>query len=119
MNPARPSGAPIFHLTTLEAWQAAVAAGEYRVSTHGLTLDEVGFIHAAHADQVAGVYADFFAHLDEALVVLEINPDRLGCPVLEEAVGDRRFPHIYGPLPIGAVTGVTGVGEWGLDQCSG
>ena len=50
----------IFHVATLADWQRAKASGTYTTSTYGATLDEVGFLHAARAEQVAGVLADYY-----------------------------------------------------------
>ena len=42
----------IFHIALTEDWEAAKRVGEYRVSTRGRDLDEVGFIHGSFRDQV-------------------------------------------------------------------
>ncbi|GGO11105.1 hypothetical protein GCM10010116_22370 [Microbispora rosea subsp. aerata] len=100
----------IFHLALASDWDAAVTAGEYRVSTLGRTLEEEGFIHAsATLDQVHGVAGRYYGHVTEPLVLLEIDEERLGCPVrLEVPEGaDEAFPHIYGPIPVTAVTAVS------------
>jgi uncharacterized protein (DUF952 family) len=75
-----------------------------------LTLDDVGFIHAGFAHQVAHVGAAYYADVDEPLVLLAIDRDRLDVPVIVENLegGDELFPHIYGPLPTTAVTEVRG-----------
>lgn len=88
----------IFHIATAADWTAATRAGEYTVSTRGRTLAEEGFIHAAYREQVADVYDEFFADVTEPLVLLHIEPSRLTSPVREDRVGDRVFPHVYGPL---------------------
>ena len=36
---------PLFHLALADDWRDAQDAGAYRISTIGMTLDEVGFIH--------------------------------------------------------------------------
>ena len=92
---------------------AAQAAGEYRVSTRGATLDDVGFVHAAHAHQVAGVAERFYADVTDDLVLLVIDPERLGAPVVEEVPdgADEGFPHVYGPVPVAAVVDVRPVGR--------
>lgn len=77
-------------------------AGEYRVSTRGATLEEVGFIHAATEAQVDGVQARFYADAGD-LVLLTIDTDRLSSPWQLDPVGDDEFPHIYGPLNLDAV----------------
>ena len=97
---------PIFHAALPEDWAAAFGEGEYRTSTRGMSLDEVGFIHASTRAQIEGVANRFYADLDE-LVLLTIDPHRLDATVLWEPPAEgveELFPHIYGPLPIRAVT---------------
>jgi glutathione S-transferase len=102
----------IHHIARRREWEDATAAGEYRWSTRGLTLDEVGFVHCARASQVAGVAERFYRDEREALVVLTIDVDRLGGEVVDEpalgpdAEGGERFPHVYGPIPVHAVVAV-------------
>ncbi|MGC4112127.1 MAG: DUF952 domain-containing protein [Nocardioides sp.] len=93
----------IFHIATLADWKEAETSGSYRTSTLGRTLDEEGFIHAAHDDQVPGVRDRYYAGVTEPLVVLEIETDLLDAEVREEQVGDEVYPHVYGPVPAAAV----------------
>lgn len=99
----------LFHLAERRDWLAAAAAGEYRVSTRGVTLDEQGYIHCSLQSQLRGVaelvYAD--SEADE-LVVLVIDARRVPDPIRYEAPvpGADEYPHIYGPLPMEAVTAV-------------
>ena len=95
----------IFHLATEEAWTSAVDAGSYTVSTLGLDLAEVGFIHCSQAEQVAGVHERFYRDLDDALLLLTIDTDRLSSPWQLDPVDSEPlpFPHIYGPLNVDAV----------------
>ena len=88
----------IYHLARAADWAAAL--GEYRVSTLGRTLDDVGFIHASHLDQVADTAERFYRDEPGDLVVLVI--DDHGLDVREEG----GFPHLYEPLPVVAVTRV-------------
>jgi uncharacterized protein (DUF952 family) len=99
---------PIFHLALVADWEAAQAVGDYRVSTIGRTLEEEGFLHASYADQWRGVRDAFYAGVDEPLVLLEIDPDRLDVPLVVETPdgANQAFPHIYGPLPVDAVVSV-------------
>ena len=96
----------IYHLTLLEVWEMAVEAGSYETSTREASLAEVGFIHASFAEQLATTAARFYGDVPSSeLIVLEIDPSRLTAPVLVEASsGGERFPHIYGPLNLDAVT---------------
>ncbi|WP_344921742.1 DUF952 domain-containing protein [Streptosporangium oxazolinicum] len=95
----------ILHLALASDWESARQAGEYRVSTIGRTLDEVGFIHAcADHEQLRGVVERFYRDVADPLVLLSVDPT--GLDVRMEAGDDApgAFPHIYGPLPITAVT---------------
>jgi uncharacterized protein (DUF952 family) len=104
--------AELFHLTDAATWSAAVAAGEYRTSTRDVTLAEQGFIHCSLRHQVRGVAQAFFAGVDD-LLLLVIDADRLGVPVRFESPGPgaEEYPHIYGPLPVDAVTAVVPIGR--------
>jgi uncharacterized protein (DUF952 family) len=95
----------IFHITPRSDWDAAVQAGEYRLSTKGRSLEDVGFIHCSSAGQVARIANAVYPGVS-GLVVLAIAQDRLHSEVRWEhpASEDELFPHIYGPLNIDAVT---------------
>lgn len=99
--------AELFHLADRSEWQAAAAHGEYRVSTRGMSLEEQGFIHCSLRHQVRGVADQYYSDADD-LVLLVIDSSRVPAPVRYEALapGAEAFPHIYGPLPAGAVTRV-------------
>ena len=96
----------VFHVATLADWSAAQQSGAYATSTVGVTLEEEGFLHASRADQVGDVYDRYYANLDDPLVLLTIDTDRLEVPWREDPVGDDRYPHIYGPLAPDAVVEV-------------
>jgi uncharacterized protein (DUF952 family) len=102
----------LLHITDRASWLAAESDGRYTMSTRGKTLAEVGFIHCCSSQPQLRVVAEFLygapADADADLVVLIIDSDRLDSPVrLEEAVpGGEEFPHIYGPVPVGAVVEV-------------
>jgi uncharacterized protein (DUF952 family) len=93
----------LFHVALESEWRAAATAGEYRVSTRGRTLDDVGFVHASFEHQVPQIIS-FYDDVDEPLVVLVIDPTRLDVPVVVEDGGSgEHFPHVYGPVPTTAV----------------
>ncbi len=96
----------IFHIATVADWQRARESGAYTTSTVGRTLEDEGFLHAAHSAQVAGVFDRYYRGGGQPLVLLTIDTDRLGVPWSEDPVGDETFPHIYGPLSPQAVVGV-------------
>lgn len=102
----------IWHLARTEDWEVALVDGRYAISTLGLTLEQVGFIHCSSAHQLPGVVGRFYAHETAPLTLLGIDRDRLrtaGVEVRDEP-GDpdhpdgERFPHVYGAVPVTAVT---------------
>jgi uncharacterized protein (DUF952 family) len=98
----------IYHLALDDEWRAASESGDgYRRSTLGKSLDEVGFIHCSFAGQVQKI-ADAVYQGRRDVVLLVVDPSRLASEVRVESAtgGDEEFPHIYGLLPIDAVTGV-------------
>lgn len=99
---------PLHHIALERDWQQAQAAGQYRVSTLDRTLDEVGFIHAAYAEQWEGVRERHYGGVVARLVLLVIDPDRLSSPVRVEPdpVTGQSFPHVYGPIDVDAVVEV-------------
>ena len=96
----------IFHIATVADWNASSTSADYRVSTLGKSLADVGYIHAARREQVAGVFSQFYAAHRGPLVLLAIETGRLSSPWREEQVGDETFPHIHGPLNRSAVVDV-------------
>ena len=96
----------IYHLALLREWDDALASGAYRRSTLGRSLDDVGFVHCATAEQVDGVADRYYAEVDEPLVLLEIDTARVGDVRWEDAGTGELFPHVYGPLPVVAVAAV-------------
>jgi uncharacterized protein (DUF952 family) len=80
------------------------------MSTRGRTLAEEGFIHCSLAHQLQRVADFLYGAYDgpDELVVLVIDSERVPAPVRFEAPepGADEFPHIYGPLPVDAVTEV-------------
>ncbi|MED7924434.1 DUF952 domain-containing protein [Nonomuraea sp. LP-02] len=89
----------IHHLALATDWHHATHAGEYRISTLGRTLDEEGFIHCSHdLDQLHQVHDRYYTHVTEPLLVLDIDPTGLDIRT------ENGYPHLYGPLPVTAVT---------------
>lgn len=98
----------IFHLALESAWSAAQQDGSYTVSTLGLDVSEVGFIHCSQAEQVGGVHHRFYREVTEPVLLLTIDTDALTSPwQLDDVPGEPSpFPHIYGPLNLDAVVDV-------------
>jgi uncharacterized protein (DUF952 family) len=95
----------IYHIAAAADWARAQRDGEYRISTRGRTLEQEGFIHASTAAQVAPVANAFYRDHPGPLLLLVLDPARLGAEVRWAAVPGftAPFPHIYGPVPAAAV----------------
>lgn len=97
----------LVHLCGIDDWHAARRAGELRPES----LRTAGFVHLSAPEQVHLPANRLYAGRGD-LVLLHIDPERLvdpvrwepGVPTDPEAM---LFPHLYGPLPVGAVTAVT------------
>ena len=88
----------LFHIALIADWEQAQCDGAYRVSSLGKSLDDEGFIHLSFAHHVKPV-ADAFYHGMSDLVLLELDPERVGAPVVIES----EFPHLYGEIQPQAV----------------
>ena len=100
------TGGPLLHLTSPATWRVALSAGS--VVTPSLLAD--GFIHLSSPEQVHLPANRLYAGRDD-VILLVLDPERLAAEVRWEpgVPGDpesMRFPHLYGPLPIEAVTSV-------------
>ena len=96
----------LHHIMTLEDWDRFEASGLSVQSTRDRTLAEEGFIHCSYTVQVEGTLNRFYGDLDD-VVVLTLDPGRLDADVIDEPAADgTQFPHVYGPLTLGAVTEV-------------
>lgn len=91
----------LWHLAEGPEWAEATRTGSYERSTRGLSLAEEGFVHCSYPDQVAGVAAAFYADADD-LVLLRIDTARVPAEIRVE----DGFPHVYGAIPVAAVTSV-------------
>lgn len=90
---------PIYHWALRPQWEAALASGHYPWSSRGMDYLAEGFVHASFGHQVAGIREALYADLaDSELVLLRIDP----APELPIVVEDG-YPHLFAPLPLGAV----------------
>ncbi|MGA7936766.1 MAG: DUF952 domain-containing protein [Kovacikia sp.] len=91
----------IFHITARSDWQQAQQTGIYQADS----LETEGFIHCSTPAQVIRTANTFFVG-QSGLVLLCINPELVQPEIRYEAADGDRFPHIYGPLNLNAVTQV-------------
>jgi uncharacterized protein (DUF952 family)/alpha-beta hydrolase superfamily lysophospholipase len=97
------SGRIIFHITDAHSVSHAERTGVFVPEAY----ERDGFIHCSYAAQIVTVAeARFRGRRD--LVLLEIDRSRVRCEVRDEDLGGegRLYPHIYGPLALGAVVAV-------------
>lgn len=95
----------IVAIANKDVWAHAVSVGEFTQSTLDNTLAEVGFIHCSFPGQTLEIVNRKFSDR-ENLVLLLIDEDKVVAPIKHEAALSGRagvFPHIYGPLNVGAV----------------
>lgn len=104
---AIPIDQPLFHLALEADWKAALQHGDYRVSTRGLSLEQVGFIHLSWQEQVQDTFDRFYADAG-AVLSLRIDPKLVSAPLRADAIHTGvLFPHLYGPLSIASVVEVS------------
>ena len=91
----------IYHITSKAEWNAARVTGEYQPVNYA----KDGFIHCSFKDQVMKVANSYYRNSND-LVLLKISTDLVTARVVEENLegGDENFPHLYGALPVKAVT---------------
>jgi uncharacterized protein (DUF952 family) len=93
----------LFHIATDAEVQRGKRTGTYVTDAFA----REGFIHCSYAEQVIQVANRLFAGRRD-LMLLEIDPQKLSCPVVDENLegGMELFPHIYGHVPMTAVLAV-------------
>ena len=89
----------IYHIADRDGLEKSKESGFY---THP-TLESDGFIHASTQEQVIDTANRRFVNENE-LLVLKIDTTKLNAEIkFEEASTGEKYPHIYGPVSMGAV----------------
>jgi len=93
----------IYKISPASAWREAERAGVYRGSADDA---RDGFIHFSTASQLAEtVRKHYFGQT--GLFLIAVDADALGDELRwERSRNGELFPHLYGELDLGAVTGV-------------
>ena len=93
----------IYHIAGKDNSKQITSTGYYK--PEGL-LNE-GFVHCSTKEQVINVANRFYFDQDD-LILLEIEDGKLEAKVVYENLegGSELFPHVYGPIPIRAITSV-------------
>jgi uncharacterized protein (DUF952 family) len=93
----------IYKICPASAWREAERQGVYRGSADDA---RDGFIHFSTASQVAETARKHFFG-QTGLFLIEVDADALGKALRwEPSRNDELFPHLFGELDLGAVTGV-------------
>ncbi|MDE2938927.1 MAG: DUF952 domain-containing protein [Chloroflexota bacterium] len=102
--------ATIFHLVTEQDWESANGGQHWRPAS----LADEGFIHCSGTeDQAMRVVARLYPDRTD-LLALEVDTEKLTSPLVSEASRSGEiYPHIYGPLDLGAVIKVWRVNQGG------
>jgi uncharacterized protein (DUF952 family) len=93
----------IYKILSSVEWAAAQRHGAF----DGSAVDRTdGYVHLSAADQVVETAARHFAGQTD-LKLLAVDAAALGSRLRwEPSRGGRLFPHLYGPLPVTAVSAV-------------
>ncbi len=102
----------IYKILATADWRAMQATGRFDGSADDR---RDGFIHLSRRDQLAGTLAKHFQGQDH-LLLLGIDDSALSAAALkwEPSRGGTLFPHLYGPLPLAAVSWAEGL-AWADD----
>ena len=99
----------IYHIIEEGLWEEIKNQNYFRPES----LEGEGFVHFSKEDQVEKI-ADFQDRNVAETLVLEIDEERLDSELRFEG-DEEKFPHLYGPLNLGAVVSVRSLGEF-LDE---
>jgi uncharacterized protein (DUF952 family) len=104
----------LYHIVPAEEFRAQLKGAAY----HPANLAHDGFVHCALGPSVLSVANDYYSGVSGKLLLLEIDSVRLASETRYEApapiagagsshlANASRFPHVYGPIEIEAITRV-------------
>ena len=107
------AGEPIYHIVPEADFRAGCDGRRYLPADFAAG----GFVHCALEASVLPVANDYYAGVDEPLLLLRIDPARLTSETRYEAAAPSPdagtshlatapvFPHIYGPIDMAAIDG--------------
>ncbi len=98
-----PTSLNVYHICRRTDWESCIEDCEYQPPK----IDRAdGFLHLSTALQIVESAARHRAG-QSGLILLEIDTSNLGAELRWEASRNGElFPHLYGPIPLGAVTAV-------------
>ena len=93
----------IYKICPASAWREAERQGVYRGSRDDVRDGYIHFSTAAQVNETARKH--YFGQT--GLFLIEVDADALGAALRwERSRNDELFPHLYGELDLGAVTGI-------------
>jgi uncharacterized protein (DUF952 family) len=93
----------IYKICSVAAWREAERSGVFAGSEDDR---RDGYIHFSTAAQLAQTLRKHFAG-QHGLLLVAVDPEALGGALRwEPSRGGDLFPHLYGPLPVAAASGV-------------
>ncbi len=94
----------LFHLAEPAIFDETLWSGEYRAAS----LGSEGFIHLSSAQQLAPTFGRYYSGRTDLtlLCIDEHDPGIVEHLVWEASTGGELFPHLYGPLPVSAITSI-------------
>lgn len=100
--PPRAADTDILHIATPADWAAAQRAGQLAPPS----LATEGFVHCSTRAQLPATLARHFRGA-APLVLLVLDADAIAADLRwEESYPGEQFPHLYAPIPVGAVVAV-------------
>ena len=98
---AIPNDSGAYHLVPVDSWDSAPADEPFRAAS----LEDEGFVHLTHDwPDLIDVANRYYRADPRSFVVLFIFLPRVTAPWRYD--GDRRYPHVYGPIDRAAIVGV-------------
>ena len=89
----------IYHILLPEKWETVKHNSTYAAES----LENEGFIHCSYDDQLEGVIERYYPDAPE-VVILKLDINKLTSKLVSEpSTGGEVYPHIYGPINLGAV----------------
>ena len=92
----------VVHICLSSDWEAAQIAGEYRA----VSLENEGFIHFSKPEQAIDTANRYYAGNSD-LLLLWIDTTKLKAELRWETSHEDVYPHLYGPLNLNAILGIT------------
>ena len=101
MNHEKDKSEFLYHITSIAEWEKAQAQNIYQPQR----FSEEGFIHCSYLHQVIEVANRIFSNQNN-LILLQIDCQKVESKIIDENLegGKELYPHIYGLLPIDAVS---------------